>query len=126
MNFYCAKCNEKYVFFFRTDRKTIEKVGQSPSFGDLQGIEINKYKDLISKYFIEFKSSINCYSQGKGIAAFVYLRRILEDLIEKNIQAWVGHALGSVVTTSVYTSYIDEADIEYINPINYKFENFKD
>ena len=42
------------------------------------------------------------------------------------IQAWVGHALGSVVTTSVYTSHNDEADIEYINRINDKFENFKD
>ena len=42
------------------------------------------------------------------------------------IQAWVGHALGSVVTTSVYTSHNDEADIEYINRINDNFENFKD
>lgn len=42
------------------------------------------------------------------------------------IQSWVGHALGSVVTTSVYTSHNDEADIEYINRINDKFENFKD
>ncbi len=39
------------------------------------------------------------------------------------IQAWVGHALGSVVTTSVYTSHNDEADIEYIKRINEKFKN---
>ena len=39
------------------------------------------------------------------------------------IQAWVGHALGSVVTTSVYTSHNDEADIEYIKKINEKFKN---
>jgi len=38
------------------------------------------------------------------------------------IQSWVGHALGSVVTTSVYTSHNDEADIEYINKINEKFK----
>jgi len=38
------------------------------------------------------------------------------------IQAWVGHALGSVVTTSVYTSYNEEADVEYINQINEKFK----
>ena len=38
------------------------------------------------------------------------------------IQAWVGHALGSVVTTSVYTSHNEEADAEYINQINEKFK----
>ena len=37
------------------------------------------------------------------------------------IQAWVGHALGSVVTTSVYTSHNDEADVEFINKINEKY-----
>ncbi len=39
------------------------------------------------------------------------------------IQAWVGHALGSVVTTSVYTSHNDEADVEYIKLINEKSKN---
>ena len=72
-HFYCAKCNEQHEYFFTTDRKRIVKVGQNPSFSDLQGNEIDKYKNLIPKYFIEFKSSLNCYAQGKGIAAFVYL-----------------------------------------------------
>lgn len=86
MDFYCAKCRERHEFFFTTDRNYIMKVGQNPSFSDLQAVDINKYKNLIPKYFIEFKSSLNCYSQGKGIAAFVYLRRILEDLVEKKYQ----------------------------------------
>lgn len=38
------------------------------------------------------------------------------------IQAWVGHVLGSVVTTSVYTSHNEEVDVEYINQINEKFK----
>ena len=37
------------------------------------------------------------------------------------IQAWVGHALGSVVTISVYSSHNDEADVEFINKINEKY-----
>lgn len=82
-DYYCAKCGERHEYFFTSDRKYIMKVGQNPSFSDLQGEEINKYKNLISKYFIEFKSSLSCYSQKKGIAAFVYLRRILENIIEK-------------------------------------------
>lgn len=83
LDYYCAKCGERHEYFFTSDRKYIMKVGQNPSFSDLQGKEINKYKNLISKYFIEFKSSLSCYAQKKGIAAFVYLRRILEDIIEK-------------------------------------------
>ena len=42
------------------------------------------------------------------------------------IQSWVGHALGSVVTTSVYTSHNEEADKEYISRINDKFKNSQD
>lgn len=42
------------------------------------------------------------------------------------IQAWVGHALGSVVTTSVYASHNEEADKEYISRINDKFKNSQD
>lgn len=83
LDFYCVKCKERHEYFFTTDRNIIYKVGQNPSFGDLAGNEINKYKNLISKYFTEFKTSLNLYSQGKGIGSFVYLRRILEDIIEK-------------------------------------------
>ncbi len=38
------------------------------------------------------------------------------------IQAWVGHQLGSVVTTSIYTTHNDEADFEFIKKLN---ENLK-
>lgn len=79
----CARCKHKYQYFFATNRKYIIKIGQYPSFAELNSHGIEKYKNLIPKYFIEFKSSLSCYSQGKGIAAFVYLRRILEDLVEK-------------------------------------------
>lgn len=79
----CARCRYKYQYFFTTNRKFIMKVGQFPSFAEVNSCGIDKYKNLIPKYFIEFKSSFSCYSQGKGIAAFVYLRRILEDLVEK-------------------------------------------
>jgi hypothetical protein len=65
------------------------KVGQYPSFGQLSIKYIEKYKNELGNYYNDFKSSLNCYSQGKGIAAFVYLRRILEHLINtkyKNIK----------------------------------------
>jgi hypothetical protein len=87
IKFKCAQCEQEYFFALLlkeySERKfSIMKVGQYPSFGQLSTIEIEKYKNELKNYFNEFKSSLNCYSQGKGIAAFVYLRRILEHLIE--------------------------------------------
>jgi len=87
MQFKCTQCEREYFFALRlieySERKfSIMKIGQYPSFGQLSTIEIEKYKNELKNYFNEFKNSLNCYSQGKGIAAFVYLRRIFEHLIE--------------------------------------------
>lgn len=94
MNFRCSHCKQTYFFALLLNKCseeefTIMKVGQYPSFGQLSTKEIDKYRNELGNYYNEFKCSLNCYSQGKGIAAFVYLRRILEHLIEtkyKNIK----------------------------------------
>jgi len=121
LDFYCAKCNERHEYFFATDRQVIYKVGQDPSYADLKGLEINKYKNLISKYFIEFKASLNCYSQGKGIASFVYLRRILEDIIEKEYK--------KIITNPKTTiRFLEKMKIvqEHENIIPNEFDDIKD
>ena len=87
IKFKCTQCEQEYFFAlllkeYSEKDFSIIKVGQYPSFGQLSTIGIEKYKSELNNYFNEFKSSLNCYSQGKGIAAFVYLRRILEHLID--------------------------------------------
>lgn len=79
--FSCAYCGEEHHFTIRIDGNTICKSGQYPSFSRMETLSLRKYKNLISKYYTELTSAVNLYSQHLGIGAFVYLRRILEHLI---------------------------------------------
>jgi len=92
IKFKCTQCEQEYFFALLLKEHSKEefpimKVGQYPSLGQLSTIEVEKYKNELKKYFYEFKSSLNCYSQGYGIAAFIYLRRILEHLIETKYES---------------------------------------
>lgn len=62
------------------------KIGQYPSFANEEVAKVEKYKNIIPKYYVELTSSLNAYSQGMNIAAFVYLRRILEDIVNKRYE----------------------------------------
>lgn len=79
----CAKCGELRYYSLLLMENTMIKIGQYPSYVNNEVNDVKKYKNLISKYYPELTRSINAYSQGMGVAAFVYLRRILEHLIEK-------------------------------------------
>lgn len=79
----CAKCGEKHYFSLLLQGNTIVKIGQYPSFAHNDIANLKKYKNLISKYYPELTRSVSAYSQGMGVAAFVYLRRILEHIVEK-------------------------------------------
>lgn len=78
----CAYCEEEHFYAFRIDGSSICKIGQYPSFSHEKTVLLQRYKNLISKYYVELTSAMNVYSQKLGIAAFVYLRRILEHLID--------------------------------------------
>lgn len=79
---YCAKCGEPHYFSLLFKSNTVTKIGQYPSFSKISAQDLKKYKNLISKYYPELTKSVNAYSQGMGVASFVYLRRILKYLIE--------------------------------------------
>ncbi len=87
----CAKCGETHYFSLLFKGNTITKIGQYPSYSKGEAWKLKKYKNLISKYYPELTKSLNAYSQGMGVAAFTYLRRILEYLIESKFNgdsAW--------------------------------------
>lgn len=69
----------------------LEKIREYP------GLEAIKMKDMRSTFIT------NC--MNKNIPLHI-------------IQSWVGHEIGSIVTTSIYTSHNEEADKEYIETIN--------
>ena len=90
--FYCAHCGEEHYYAIRIDGHSICKVGQSPSFSRMETQSFRKYKNLISKYYTELTSAVNLYSQNLGIGAFVYLRRILEHLVDTKYSILPDHA----------------------------------
>lgn len=87
----CAHCAEEHYFTIRIDGQSICKIGQYPSFSRKETLSLKKYKNLISKYYTELTKSVNLYSQGLGIGSFVYLRRILEHLVETKYYALPEH-----------------------------------
>lgn len=79
----CAMCGASHYYTILFKGDSIIKIGQYPSYTTTEVQNVRKYKNLISKYYPELTRSVNAYSQRMGVAAFVYLRRILEHLIEK-------------------------------------------
>lgn len=78
----CTRDNKHIIQFdlnFIGDK--IIKIGQFPSVADLAIPEITKYKVVLGDYYKEFSKAIGLFAHGIGIGSFVYLRRILENLV---------------------------------------------
>lgn len=79
--------NHQMVFILFIDGLTIQKIGQYPSYADIDIPQANIYrKELGKKYYNELKRAIGLYSCNVGIGSFVYLRRIVEKLILDALQ----------------------------------------
>lgn len=81
--------------YFIIHNQTITKIGQYPSIADVITIDIQKYRKVLgNEQYKEFSRAIGLTSHGVGIGAFVYLRRIFENLIgeahqvQKDIAGW--------------------------------------
>lgn len=84
IKFRCAKCNNFHRFFiiyFDDSLDYVMKIGQYPPWD----ISISKeMKEVLEKTDLKyFKNGLICESQGYGIGAFAYYRRIVENSIEK-------------------------------------------
>lgn len=72
----------QFSFYFLGNQ--IFKIGQFPSIADLSMPDIRKYREVLSKEkYKELNRGIGLITHGVGVGAFVYLRRIFEDLIEE-------------------------------------------
>jgi hypothetical protein len=83
VQFACTRDDSHWLFFiFRVQDDKVVKIGQSPSLADLQAPGVKKYRKLLGdERFRELTRAIGLHAHGVGIGAFVYLRRIFEDLI---------------------------------------------
>lgn len=74
--------NHKIHYTFSIINNSIIKIGQYPSIADMEKNNLKKYSKILSKEkFKELKTAVGLHSHGVGIGAFVYLRRIFEDII---------------------------------------------
>jgi hypothetical protein len=86
----CAR-NDGHVlkFHLRIDRGVIQKIGQYPSFADIAVDESKQYTKLLSKEdTAELHKAIGLAAHGVGIGAYVYIRRIFENLIHSRFDEW--------------------------------------
>ena len=86
----CKRDSSLELFFFiYNDGERIYKCGQEPSIADIQYAEIGrKYDKLLSESDLkELKRAIGLAAHGAGIASYVHLRRIFENLIAETFTA---------------------------------------
>lgn len=83
IEFECTRNREhKAVFHFYKYENELIKLGQFPSIAQLNQDRIKKYRKVLTKeQYKELNRGIGLTSHGVGIGAFVYLRRIFENLI---------------------------------------------
>lgn len=86
IKYVCAGCEKTMVTFcikVSPDLKSIMKVGQDPAW-DIAGDK--SVEKLLGKHKSYLRKGMICESQGYGIAAFAYYRRITEEVIDKLIR----------------------------------------
>lgn len=82
--FHCSRVDShKISFFVQVTGGFVSKVGQSVSLADLAEQNIRGFKKVLGDSYREFSTSIGLASHGVGVGVFVYLRRIIEQLVVK-------------------------------------------
>ncbi len=85
IRFACSRNTQHVIYFyFILYKSCLSKIGQYPSLADFDSQDIKKYRKVLDKDSLgDLKRAIRLYSYGIGAGAFVYLRRIFENLIEE-------------------------------------------
>jgi hypothetical protein len=81
-NYCCVSCREHRRDFFihiSDDLQSLQKIGQNPPWGILGDKNIEK---MLGKHKQHLTRGMICESQGYGIGAFGYYRRITEEIID--------------------------------------------
>lgn len=76
--------NHHLDYIVLTNNHEMMKIGQYPSVADLSFPELNQYQKVLPKEDMrEFRKAIGLYAQEIGVGSYVYLRRIIERLINE-------------------------------------------
>ena len=82
LDYSCTKeTSHQLSFFILLEENSICKIGQYPSYTDIQKPELKKYRNLLGQFYPELNKAIGLYNSNIGIGSYVYLRRIIEKLV---------------------------------------------
>lgn len=83
--FHCSMNEEHRLdYVVLADNNHMKKIGQYPSIADLTFPELDEYKKVLApEDRKELGRAIGLYASGIGVGSYVYLRRILERVIDK-------------------------------------------
>jgi hypothetical protein len=81
IDLHCKRIGSTIRFYLYKTKTTLEKVGQYPSFADLQKIDKDFEKELKGEDKLNYTKALGLYSHGVNIGAYAYLRRIFENLV---------------------------------------------
>ncbi|MEG0835816.1 MAG: hypothetical protein RR413_10270 [Christensenellaceae bacterium] len=73
--------NHSIIFDLITTDTQVMKVGQYPSVADMTIPEIKKYRTILGKQYRDYSKAVGLFANGIGIGSYVYLRRIIENLL---------------------------------------------
>ena len=77
-----AECNANLYYVFHLSDGVLTKIGQYPSIADLLSLEIKKYKPVLGSDLIsDWQRAIGLRAHGIGAGSYVYLRRIIEKMV---------------------------------------------
>lgn len=72
------------AYDYLKDKLLIQKVGQYPSLADMQMFDVEKYRKMLgNESYRDLTRAIGLNADGIGAGAFLYLRRVLERLVEE-------------------------------------------
>ena len=82
--FFCFRDrSHRITVHLQINAKTIEKIGQYPSIASMAQPELQKFKKLLGvERLQEMKKAYGLFSHGVGAGSLIYLRRVLERIVE--------------------------------------------
>lgn len=84
--------NDLYYVFTFTKSGVITKIGQFPSIADLIKPEIKKYNSVLEPEVIaDWQRAIGLRAHGVGAGSYVYLRRIIENMVSEAAKAAISN-----------------------------------
>ena len=80
--FVCSMNERHHLdYIVLTTDNSMMKIGQYPSVADMTIPEIKKYRTILGRQYRDYSKAVGLFANGIGIGSYVYLRRIIENLV---------------------------------------------